>query len=70
MDVCGCDRCEGCKCMSQSVCGEYVSVCKHMYKCKREKRPVLITVTGSVWLEIVWLSLPSSLITEQLKFEV
>ena len=56
--------------MSLSACCGYVSVCEHMYKFKREKRPVLITVTGSVWLEIVWLSFPPSLVTEQVKFEV
>ena len=56
--------------MSLSVCGEYVIVSEHMYVCKRDKRPVLITVTGSVWLEIVWLSVPSSLVTEQVKLEV
>ena len=68
--MCGCDECEGCKYMSQSVCCEYVIPCEHMYVREREKRPVLITVTGCVWLEIVWLSLPSSLVTEQVKFEV
>ena len=56
--------------MLLSACCEYMSVCEHMYVREREKRPILITVTGSVWLEIVWLSLPSSLVTEQVKFEV
>ena len=68
--MCGCDGCEGCKCMSLSVGCEYVSACKHMYVRKREKRPVLINVTGSVWLEIVWFSFPSSLVTEQVKLEI
>ena len=45
-----------------------VSVFENKYKI--ERRDWLVTVIGSVWLEIVWLSLPSSLVTEQVKLAV